>query len=69
VKIRIPEIGYKFGQRVTVVWYEAEIENTEATITGINYDHRRSPFATYTITEDDGYQTDEIDEEQLIAND
>lgn len=58
---RIPPARYQFGQRVSIHWHEAELGVTEGTITGVNYDHRHGGEVLYTITEDNGMQTDSFD--------
>lgn len=66
--MRIPKAQFNFGQRVVVQWYEIECGKTEATITGINYDHRRGGDGPrYTITEDNGCQTDDITENMMSS--
>jgi hypothetical protein len=66
VKITIPTASYTFGQRVICTWYDASYPPTEATITGINYDHRfGGDCPRYTITEDDGSQVEDITESML----
>jgi hypothetical protein len=63
--MKIPQAEFKFGQRVLVTWHESECQPTVGTITGINYDHRRDKEPIYTITEDNGEQTDYIDENMI----
>lgn len=68
VKIKIPKALYSFGARVTVKWREAECGETEGTISGINYDFRGAGSSpSYTITEDNGMQTDDIPEGWISA--
>ena len=63
--MRIPRSSFQFGQRVVCHWHEVECGTSEGTITGINYDHRRDQEPRYTITEDNGQQTDDIDASML----
>lgn len=66
--MKIPKARFQFAQRVNCHWHEIECGVTEATITGINYDHRHGGDAPrYTITEDNGQQTDDITEGMLSS--
>jgi len=67
-KITIPPAPYTFGQRVICTWYDASYPPTEATITGINYDHRfGGDCPRYTITEEDGTQVEDVTELMLCG--
>ena len=65
--LKVPKAEFKFGQRVRVWWSEAECQPTEGTVTGINWNPHMDKCPGYTITEDDGTQTDLIDESMLSA--
>lgn len=62
---KIPRARFNFGARVLWHWHEVECGPSETTITGVNFDHRRDTAVTYTITEDNGQQTTEIEEGML----
>jgi len=55
---KIPRAAFHFGQRVCCHPLEIECRPFEAVVTGINYDHRRDSQPLYTLTEDDGGQSD-----------
>ncbi len=63
--IEIPKAKFTFGQRVVCKWHEAEAGESIGFITGIDFDHRRDTSPLYTITEENGAQTDFIDEPML----
>lgn len=67
VKLRIPRSRFQFGQRVIVRWQEVELGETKAVITGVNFDHRRDREPQYTITDEDGGQTDGLTDSMLTA--
>lgn len=65
MNVTIPRALYQFGDRVTCKIDAQECPDFDATITGINYDHRSDTSPIYTVTEDDGAQSDDWPESML----
>lgn len=63
--IALPKAKFSFGQNVVVHWHEVECGTTQAVITGVNLNRHKA--VVYTITEENGQVTDEIDEDMITS--
>jgi hypothetical protein len=61
----IPKAQFQFGQRVLCNHGEGNSPPFEAIITGVSFDHRRDREVFYTLTEDNGGQSDGWGEDRL----